>query len=168
MRFGREEINQKAKITMNDFKAAIIGLAGAIFTLLAPIQNFMIAMLILFGINFLVGRLAAVVNNEPWDTKKALMCLLYFSIFIVTACATFVIGHLLGEHDQAVTVVKVYCFLAVYVFGVNIFRNARNCTKAGTSWYRFFDLCYYVLSVKFVEKFSFIKGWNGNDKSVTA
>lgn len=134
-------------------------LIGAFFTLLAPIQNFMYAMLVLFGLNFIFGLMAAHVNKEPWSWKKALMFFVYCAIFLVTACSAFVIGHFMGEHEQAVTVVKILCFLAVYVFGTNIFRNLRNTVPKGSTWYKLFDLCYYVLSVQFIEKLPFIKKW---------
>ena len=65
----------------------------------------------------------------------------------------------MGEKEQAATVVKGLCFLAIYVFGTNILRNWRNILSDGTAWYKFVDLLYYVLSVKFIEKFDIVKKW---------
>ena len=65
-------------------------------------------------------------------------------------CSAFVIGHFMGEHEQAIVVVKFLCYIAIYVFGTNIFRNLRDISPAGSPWYRFFDLCYYILSVQFI------------------
>ena len=144
---------------MEDIKTFIVYAIGAIMTLLAPIQNFMYAMLILFGINFLIGLFAARVKAEKWSTKKALMFFVYVAIFLVIACMAFIIGHLMGEHEQAIAVVKILCYIAVYIFGTNIFRNLRHIAPKGTSWYKLFTLCYYTLSVKFIEKFDFIKKW---------
>lgn len=154
---------------MADLKTYIIMLAGALFSLLAPIHNFMYAMVVLFGFNFLVGIVAAVVNKEEWSTKKALMFFVYCTIFLVLSCSIFIIGHLMGEREQAVAVVKILCFLAVYIFGTNIFRNLRGTVRKGTPWYKFFDLCYYVLSVKFIERFSVVKKWQeerNNDETL--
>ena len=150
---------------MNDLKAIAIGVMGAMFTLLAPIQNFMYAMLILFGLNFGAGLLAAYVNKEPWETKKALWFLAYCAIFLVASCAAFIIGYLMDEKEQSIAVVKILCFLAIYIFGTNIFRNLRFVAPTGSSWYKFFDLCYYVLSVKFIEKFDFMKKWQKASES---
>lgn len=150
---------------MNDLKAIIIGFMGAIFTLLAPIQNFMYAMLILFGLNFGAGLLAAYVKKEPWENKKALWFFAYCAIFLVSACSAFIIGHLMGEKEQSIAVVKILCFLAIYIFGTNIFRNLRFVAPTGSSWYKLFDLCYYVLSVKFIEKFDFMKKWQKANES---
>jgi hypothetical protein len=70
----------------------------------------------------------------------------------------------MGEHEQAIAVVKILCYIAVYIFGTNIFRNLRHIVSKGTAWYKLFDLCYYVLSVKFIERFSFVKDWQEQKK----
>lgn len=132
---------------------------GAVFTLLSPIQNFMYAMLTLFSVNFLFGLVAAIVTREGWSTKKALWFFGYCAIFFVTAAAVFVIGHFMDEEQQAVAVVKFMCFIAIYIFGTNIFRNWKNILTPGTAWFRFVDLIYYVLSVKFIERFDIVKRW---------
>ena len=149
---------------MDDIKTVIVYAVGAIMTLLAPIQNFMYAMLILFGINFFFGLIAARMKEEKWSTKKALMFFVYVVIFLVISCTAFIIGHLMGEHQQAIAVVKILCYIAVYIFGTNIFRNLRHIVSKGTAWYKLFDLCYYVLSVKFIERFSFVKDWQEQKK----
>jgi len=149
---------------MNDLKTITVYAVGAIATLLAPIQNFMYAMLLLFSINFIVGLVAAYVHEEGWSTQKALLFFVYCAVFLVIACAAFVIGHLMGEHEQAIAVVKILCYIAVYIFGTNIFRNLRHIVSKGTAWYKLFDLCYYVLSVKFIERFSFVKDWQEQKK----
>jgi len=149
---------------MDDIKAIIVYFVGAIMTLLAPIQNFMYAMLILFAVNFLTGLFSARMMNEKWSTKKALMFFVYVLVFLVIACMAFIIGHLMGEHEQAVAVVKILCYIAVYIFGTNIFRNLRHIVPKGTAWYKLFDLCYYTLSVKFIERFDFVKKWQEEKK----
>jgi hypothetical protein len=149
---------------MDDIKTVVVYAVGAITTLLSPIQNFLWAMLILFGVNFLFGLIAARVGREKWSTKKALMFFVYVMVFLVIACTSFVIGKLMGEHDQAVAVVKILCYIAVYIFGTNIFRNLRQIAPKGTAWYKLFDLCYYTLSVKFIEKLDFVKKWKDENK----
>lgn len=144
---------------MSELKSYIVMVVGAVFTLLAPIQNFMIAMALLFAVNFIFGLLAARVSGEEWSWKKAFWFFVLCFIFFGTVGALFLIGYLMGEKEQAVTVVKGLCYLAIYVFGTNICRNWRNILTPGITWYRFVDLMYYVLSVKFVEKFSIVKKW---------
>ena len=144
---------------MDEMKAYIIMVIGALFTLLAPIQNFMYAMVLLFAVNFAFGLVAAVVKKEGWSTRKALMFIWYCAIFFIMACSLFVIGHLMNEREQATAVVKILCYVAIYIFGTNICRNWLNILVPGTAWYKFVDLIYYVLSVKFIEKFGIVKKW---------
>ena len=132
---------------------------GAVVSLLAPIQNFMYAMMLLFGLNFLFGFLADRLNGKEWETKKAMKFILYCCLFFVAVCALFIIGHLMGEKDQSIAVVKILCWGAIYIFGINIFRNWRDILTPGTAWYKFVDLMYYVLSVKFIERFDWVKSW---------
>lgn len=144
---------------MTEIKTYIVTLAGALFTLLAPIHNFMYAMVLLFSLNFLFGLIAAWAKGEGWKTKKALMFLLHTSIFFIAAAAIFVIGNLMNEATQSVVVVKMLCFAALWIFGTNILRNWRTILTPGTPWYKLVDLLYYVFSVKFIERFPIIKKW---------
>lgn len=51
---------------MNDIKGLVLGMFWAFLTLLAPIKDFMLGMIILFGVNFLFGLVAARFNDEKW------------------------------------------------------------------------------------------------------
>ena len=149
---------------MQDLKTIIISFVGAVFALFAPIENFLYAMVILLGANFIVGIVSARANSEDWSTKKALMFFVYAVIFLVIVYIAFAIGHFMGEEEQAIAVVKIICYVAVYVFGTNIFRNLRTIVPKDSQWYKVFDICYYVLSVKFVEKLPFIKKWQDQEE----
>ena len=144
---------------MGEIKTYIIMVVGALFTLLSPIQNFMWAMVTLFGVNFVFGLLAAIVNKEEWSTRKALMFFAYCFVFFGTAVSFFIIGKFMNEEGQAIAVVKILCYLALYVFGTNICRNWLNIVPQGSTWYKMVDLLYYVLCVKFVERFDVVKKW---------
>lgn len=144
---------------MEDIRSYIIMCVGAVFTLLAPIENFMYAMLLLFSVNFIFGIVAARVNKEPWDMKKALKFFLYCGVFFGVSAVLFLIGYCMDEKEQATAVVKILCFAAVYIFGTNIFRNWLNIITPGGVWYKFVDLCYYVLSIQFIERFPRVKKW---------
>ena len=144
---------------MEEIRGYVVMVVGGIFSLLAPIQNFMFGMILLFGVNFLFGLLAARVQGEKWSTKKALWFFGHCSIFFVTACALFVIGRLMGETEEAVAVVKILCYMAIYVFSVNILRNWKKIAPYDSAWWKLADLLYYLLSVKFIERFDFVKKW---------
>lgn len=144
---------------MSDLKTIVVSLFGALLALLAPIQNFMYAMLILFGLNFVFGLIADVVKKNGWSTKKALCFFWYCAIFFITACAAFIIGRLMDEQEQATVVVKIICYVAIYIFGTNICRNWLQILKPGSAWHKYISLLYYILSVKFIERFKIVREW---------
>ena len=100
----------------------------------------------------------------------------FYFVFILVAAVSctekftkvecpFIIGKLMGEQQQAIAVVKIDCYVAVYIFGTNICRNWLNILRPGTAWYKFVDLLYYVLSVKFIERFNIVKKWQDERSS---
>lgn len=142
---------------MTEFKSYVVMAIGSVIALLAPIKNFMYAMLLLFFLNFVFGYIAGKARGEDWQTKKAMKFIWYCCIFFVSTCCIFIIGYLMDEQQQAIAVVKILCYAAIYIFGTNIFRNWRQLLTPGTSWYKFADLVYYVLSVKFIERFKWLQ-----------
>lgn len=145
---------------MNDIRNIIIMISGAFVTLLSPIHDFMFGMLILFAVNFVFGLLAALCNGEEWSWRKAGMCFVYCLIFFGTAAAMFIVGHFVHAEEQALACVKYVCLAAIYLFGTNILRNWRSLLKEGSTWHKFVTCLYYVLTVKFVEKFDMFKRLN--------
>ncbi len=142
---------------MGEIKAYVMMAIGGLLTLLAPIQNFMLAMVLLFVLNAVFGTLADRFDGKPWDWKKAVKFFWLCFLFFLTVCLIFLVGLLLGEKDQSVAVVKIFCIAAVWIFGCNIFRNWRNLLVPGTPWYKLVNLGYWLLSVEFVEKFPLFK-----------
>lgn len=142
---------------MNDIRSVIIAVTGAFFALLSPIQDFMAGMLILFVVNFVFGLLAAIFNGEEWSWRKAGMCFIYCLIFFATAASMFIVGHFMHTEEQALVCVKYVCFAAIYLFGTNIVRNWRSLCTPGSTWHKLTSLLYYILTVKFVEKFTIFK-----------
>lgn len=49
---------------MNDIRGYLIGTIWTFLSLLVPIRDFMIAMMVLFGLNLVFGIVAAVFNGE--------------------------------------------------------------------------------------------------------
>lgn len=156
---------------MTEIKAFVVSFFCGVFTLLAPIHNFMYAMLFIFSLNFIAGFTADWIDIKrkdpdvnPWNNKKALMFFVCCAFFFVIAASAFIVGYLMGEQEQAKAVVQYMCWIAIVIFAINIFRNLRKVAQKGTSWYRFFDICYYVLSVQFIEKLPFVKKYLDENK----
>lgn len=136
----------------------IIGIiVSSVLTLFTPIKDVMLAMLVLFSINGAMGLLEDILHASGWKTKKALSFLGQCAIYFGTIMSLFLIGHLVHEHDEAMTCVKFISIITVWVSGVNFLRNARSCCPESSSMYRLFDILYYVASVQVVEKIPFVQ-----------
>lgn len=149
---------------MNDIRNITIMVIGAFMTLISPIRDFMLGMMILFGINFAFGLLSARCNGEDWSWKKAGMFFVCCMVFFVTVAALFIVGHYMHVEDQAVVCVKYICFAAIYMFGTNILRNCRSVLHEDSPWRKMIDLIYDVLTIRFAEKLKILKKGSSDEE----
>lgn len=142
---------------MGEIKGILIATWAALMSCLMPIGDFIVAMIMLFCLNFCFGLMADIVNGGKWERKKALQFFGQSTVFFVLMFAVLGIGDKLHAHTDAVNGVKYLCWVAVWFFGVNISRNWMNITPKKSVWHRIAYFIYYVLSVQFVEKIPFLK-----------
>ncbi|UKK52108.1 hypothetical protein L6472_05890 [Prevotella sp. E13-17] len=140
-----------------ELKTLILTAVGLVTSILSPIGDFMLAMLMLLTVNLIFGIANARANGEPWSWKKASMFFVFCAIFLAIVALEFLIGHLMHNDPEAILCVKYTCFIAVWVFGTNILKNWRGMLKEGTATYKFVDILLYILQVQFVEKLPFVK-----------
>lgn len=144
---------------MADIKGFILGSVWAFFTLLTPIKDFMLSMVILFSLNFLFGLIAAKFNDEEWNWKKAGMFFVCCCVFFVTVASLFVVGHFLHSDNQAIYCVRYICIAAMYLFTTNILRNWRKILIPNTPWYQLVDFLHYLLTLGFIDKMPIFKNY---------
>lgn len=130
---------------------------SAILSFFMPISDFMVAMIMLFIVNFVFGLLADIVDGKGWEKKKAEMFFLYCLVFFAVAMFIFAIGHFLHANDEAIQGVKYLCVVSLWFFGVNISRNWKMITREGSTFNKLASFIYYVLSMQIVEKVPFLK-----------
>lgn len=165
----------KMKNRMNDIRCYLVGVMWTFLSLMAPIKDFMVAMMMLFGLNLLVGIVAARFNGEEWSWKKFGMFFVCCAIFFVTVASLFIIGHFLQSDTEALFCVKWVCIAATYLFTTNILKNMRRMLVEDSPWYKLVDFGYYALTLGFVEKFPAYKTYqeakqlqtNGNKTGTT-
>jgi hypothetical protein len=141
---------------MNEVKVVILNIITAVLGFLSPIQDFMTAIVILFILNFLFGLTADMVTGGEWSWRKAFRFIIHCLIFFVLAAAVFTCGHYMHNENGAVQCVSYICYVAFYIYGVNILRNTRHVLKEGTDMYKVVDILYYVLTLKVVDKIPFL------------
>lgn len=150
---------------LSEIKIFVGIIISSVISLFTPIQDVVLAMLILFCVNGAFGLLADIIDGNGWSNKKALSFLKQCFIFFGTLFSLFAIGHFLHEEDETFTCVKIICIITTWVFGVNILRNARQSCSNGSSMYRLFDILYYIVSVQVVEKIPFVSNYIAARKS---
>lgn len=144
---------------LTELKTLILTILGLLTSMFSPINDFMLAMLILLTLNFIFGIAADVVSGNGWSWKKAAMFFVFTGGLFLTFASMFAVGHFLHTPGEAALCVKYACFIAVWVFGTNILRNWRSMLRKGTATYKFVDILLYVLTIQFVEKLPYVKKW---------
>lgn len=144
---------------MTELKTLLLTVLGLMASLFSPIEDFMVAMMILLTVNLVFGIASAWVMGEGWSWKKASMFFVFCGGLFACFASMFAVGHFLHQDAEAALCVKYACFIAVWVFGTNILRNWRKMLRKGTATWKFVDILLYVLTVQFVEKLPWVKRW---------
>ena len=129
---------------MDEVRVAIINIIGAVLGFLAPIQDFMVAIVILFILNFIFGLTADMVTGGTWSWRKAFRFFTHCFVFFVMAAAVFTCGHYMHNQEGAVQCVSYICYVTIYIYAVNILRNLRHMLLEGSGMYRVVDILYYL------------------------
>lgn len=151
---------------MEDVRKLGLNLILAVISFLSPINDFMLAITVLFGVNFVCGLLADIVGGSDWQWSKAWTFVLHSFIFFGLVAFVFVCGHFMHNERGAVQCVSFICYAAIYIYGVNILKNLRHLVKEGTPLRRLLDFLYYVLTLKVCEKIPYWTGFAKTEEQV--
>lgn len=141
---------------MQEFKYVICSIISGVLSLLFPIKDFMLAMVIVFGLNYLFGWVAGMVNGEKWSFKKSMVFFYHCTIFFVLTSAIFITGHFMHAGDETLGVVKALCGVAIWFYVTNIVRNWKVMLVEGTTMWNIASFVYYVMTLKMVDKIPYL------------
>lgn len=141
---------------MGEFKFIICSIISGVMSLLFPIRDFMIAMIIVFSLNYLFGWIAGMVNGEKWSLKKSMVFFYHCTIFFVLTASLFITGHFLHNDGETLGVVKALCGVAIWFYSANIARNWQAMLVEDTTMYKVAGFVYYVLTLKMVDKIPYL------------
>lgn len=141
---------------MEDVKFVICSVVSGILSLLVPIRDFMIAMIIVFSLNYLFGWVAGMVHGESWSFKKSMVFFYHCTLFFVLTSALFVTGHFMHNEGETLGVVKALCGIAIWFYATNIARNWQVMLVEGTTMYKVAGFVYYILTLKMVDKIPYL------------
>lgn len=146
---------------MNDFitfiKAMIIGVVSEMLAFFAPIEGNFIAMVWLFGLNFLFGMLADIIAGREFSMRKAIACVSHATLFFALCASLYGIGFFQHVHSDVLgQCVSSFCWILVYCYSTNIVRNVRSMLRNDTPAYKAVDLLYNALTLAFVKALPFV------------
>ena len=147
---------------MGEFKFIICSIISGVMSLLFPIRDFMIAMIIVFSLNYLFGWIAGMVNGEKWSLKKSMVFFYHCTIFFVLTASLFITGHFLHNDGETLGVVKALCGVAIWFYAANIARNWQAMLVEDTTMYKVAGFVYYVLTLKMVDKIPYLSEYLKN------
>lgn len=141
---------------MGEFKFVICSIISGVMSLLFPIRDFMIAMIIVFSMNYIFGWVAGMVHGEKWSLKKSMVFFYHCTIFFVLTASLFITGHFLHNDAETLGVVKALCGVAIWFYATNIARNWQAMLVEDTTMYKVAGFVYYVLTLKMVDKIPYL------------
>ncbi len=150
---------------MDSLRFVAASLFANVAGLLFPIRNDIFGLVLLFALNFIAGMLADVCNHREWSFRKALCFFRDAAIYFSMVASIYILGKIKGEEQAAVHCVSFMIYVAIYFYGTNILRNARMITGEGSTLFRVLNLLYYVFSLRFLERDSWLKGYLDYEKN---
>lgn len=144
---------------LEQFKFVMCSVISGMLSLFFPILDFMYAMLVVFGINYVFGLVAGLKHGEEWKLKKSMVFFYHCCLFFVMSASIFITGSFLHAGDETVGVVKALCGVAIWFYSTNIVRNWKIMLIPNTPMWRVAGFVYYVLTLKAVDKIPFLKDY---------
>ena len=146
---------------MNDFitfvKAAIIGILSEMLAFFAPIESNFIALVWLFGLNFLFGLLADVLRGKDFSLHKSVACITHAAMFFMLCASLYGIGYFQNMCEEVLNqCVSSFCWILIYCYSTNIVRNIRSILRSETPAYKAIDMLYSTLTLAFIKGLPFV------------
>lgn len=152
-------------MTTDSIKNLLINVFFAIVAYLRPISGEINSLLFLFFINFVAGYLAAkLVQNEAFNIKKAFVCLVHATVFVVFVTAIFFYGQQKGNEQEALQCISYVSLIILYAYSINILKNLKRIFPATTVPNKVFSILYYVLAVEFIKQIPYLKNYENANK----
>lgn len=144
---------------MDEIKGVVLIVVSALSGFFMPIQDFMIAILVLLGVNFVSGWLEDELHAQGWKWKKAFKTFYECCIMLAIGAFVFVIGHFMHRESSALQCLTAIYAAGVWFYSVNILNNWKKILPAGTTLRRFVTFLHFVVSMKFVERIPYLKAF---------
>ncbi len=139
---------------MDTIKNLLACTVAAVAAYFHPIQDILLAILVVLGVNFVLGLFSGIlVNNERFNFKKGFVCFLEATIYFALISFIFFVGDKIHNMSGALQCISAVTYALLYFYGVNIFKNLHRLLPAN----RLIAFLYYVISFAFVDKIPYLK-----------
>ena len=154
---------------MNEIKGVLLMTFSALVGFFAPIQDLILAIIVLLSVNFASGLIEDALHAGGWSWKKAFKT--FYELFVLCGIGFFVfaIGNFLHEKQGAIQCLTAIYFAAIWFYGVNILNNWKKILPEGSTIYRFISFIHFVVSLQIVEKIPYLKAFlqQENNENIT-
>lgn len=144
---------------MNEIKGVLLMILSALGGFFMPITDFMVAILVLLGINFFSGWIEDELHGSGWKWKKAFKMFYECLVMVGIGAAVFVIGHFMHNDGGAIQCLSAIYFAGIWFYSVNILNNWKKILPEATTLHRFVSFIHFVISMQFVEKVPYLKAF---------
>ncbi len=151
---------------MNEIKALILMVASALSGFFMPIHDFIVAMLVLLGVNFFSGWIEDCLHAGGWKWKKAFKTFYECCVLVGIGAFIFVMGHFMHNDSGAVQCLTAIYAAAIWFYSVNILNNWKRILPKDTTLRRFVDFLYFVIALKFVERIPYLKAFLTQEQEI--
>lgn len=150
---------------ISEIKGVIMAILTSIGGFFLPIIDFIVAILVLLGINFLSGWIEDELHGEGWKWKKAFKTFYECLVMCGIGAFIFVIGHFMHREDAAIQCLSAIYLAGIWFYSVNILNNWKKIIPDHTTLHRFVNFLHFIISMQFVEKIPYLKAFLMQEKN---
>lgn len=108
----------------DSIKALCVTAISAVCAYLEPINNVIVTLFILSGLDILFGIISGIaIDNERFRFKKFILSCIHVLIYLGVATLIYTIGMLQDDFTEAMMIVKTVTYIFIYFYSSNILRN---------------------------------------------
>lgn len=151
------------ELFMERFKDAFWFVITALLTVIDPVKNVLVFLLIAFLFNIVMGIVADIhVNKASFRINKAFNA--FAQLFFYGCCAVFFdFGpRLMGDAEIGETAVKWLTYIVIYFYATNIFKNATSVWPRNKA----IKFIYELLSTEIFDRLKSMVGYRTNKKNI--
>lgn len=149
---------------ITDIKGLLIAILTALGGFFMPITDFILAILILLGVNFLSGWIEDELHAEGWKWNKAFKAFYECCVLCGIGAFIFVIGHFMHREEAAIQCLSAIYLAGIWFYSVNILNNWKKILPEKTTIHRFVSFLHFIVSMQFVEKIPYLKAFLTQEK----